>query len=856
AFAANRGQEGDAARAYTESTEGVNFYLFPGVTLSGRVISPDDRPVPGARVMLLDPTMIFGRGMPKAETTTAPDGTFSIWTMPQDQALLVVRAPGFASYMEGDLKLPQHDKRIQLELGITVQLRAVRKGQEQLPAPEVKVAVMYHGNFAVGVSGPDGRLTVPNLPAKSSGGMGSRDQAMFWGGGFVQREVSLQKHEPVDGVIDLGDVALERGGTIRGKVVDADTGEPIAGASLRALGGVAQEVGMFGASKATSGPDGAFELVGVPLKASALLAQHADYQLNENPMALMMRGGRNGVGGKPLFPEGETELDTVVSLKPAATITGFVRAPDGTPVAGAEVTVRDQMMMGLAMMLGIGSATAESDAEGKFTLKGLTPGQAVPIVATHREWGSSPAKSAHAGKDPVVLELSVPLSLQGVVKDERGKPVAGVRVTVSRVGEQRGRSGMNPMQQATTTRPGISDETGAWVIRNAPVGNLEVTFEHGHYEEQTTAVSVNASQTEKDLGETVLARGHGIQGTVYGADGEPLRGVRVNAMYRHTGASEANVKGRTYGRARTDEKGVFEIYGLREGEFGLSATFSGLYGTPVNARTGTTEVRIEMRSAGRLSGVVIGDDGKPVVGAQVNAQTVRPSAVAGRPDLHGVGWAQTDAGGGFAFDALPPDTTFRLSIRHDAYKTFETEMNATDAEQRFTLLAGNRLEGSVFDESRNPVSNANVTIMMDGRHVKSVRTDGTGRFRVGGLGDGAFMVMLQSSEQNYIPTKPVAVEIGARNIELIARPGESIAGRLIGPDGKPRRQLQVAALSGETQVGQTWAWSQDGTFTINGLPKGIYTLRVTRYVQGEEPKSVTLEDVATGTTDAELTVPD
>jgi len=843
-------QEGEPPRTYTADSDGHDFYLFGGVALEGRVVDSAARPIPGARVMMLDPLEILGRRIPKAEATTGDDGSFALTVAPGESTLLVTRATGFAASMMSDLPLPQHDLTIVLEPGIALRLRTVRADQPQVPAPNVNVALIFLGNFAAGKTGPDGRLFLENLPQKGSGAFGgSQRQAFLWGGDYVSKMVQLKKQEPEDGVLDLGAIEMDAGGIVRGKVLDKETGEPVAKATVRVFGGHADpELEMMGGTQAVSGEDGSFEIKGVPLKAHTVTASHPDYVSNLNPMLLQMRMRPGGGGGPPLFEPGRTEAEHVVELAPAAKVTGVVLDPEGNPVAGASVTVEDPMMMMMALFSG-GPRQATTDAEGRFDVGGLRRNQTVPLVAGHRDWGRSRAKKGKAGGDPITFRLTPPLRVSGRVVDEAGDPIEGVRVTVRRKGQSGDMRRMG-MFVSGSTRPAVTDAEGRYVVRNAPAGELEVLFEHRRYEEVKQDLSLRPDVRDTDLEKTVLPRGEGIEGIVLDERGEPLAGARVSA--NSTGQVRPG-SGRTWGSAKTDLEGRLEIYGLRKGEYRLRASYHGRYAAEVVVESGTKDVRIRMREAGRLAGRARGVNGMPVPGAQVRARVSDPSD----PNRNeNVGWTRTDPDGRFSLDSLPPDRPFQLTITHDAYReaTFQGVV-AQATERVFVLDPGVRVAGIVVDADGAPVANAQVFVA--GGTNKSVTTDADGRFEAGGLHEGEIKVTLLESGQGFIKTEPRVVTPGDRNIRLVAIEGESIKGKVVDAEGNATTQVRVRLLDAEgSEVADTWVWRDDGNFELRGLPPGTYTIVASRFRRDEQPAETRRPGVATGSTDLKIVVPE
>ena len=846
-------QEAEEPRVYASDVEGLEFRLFEGLAVSGIVVNKSGDPIDGAHVMLINPMQVFQNKTPKAEAITGANGRFSLATTTVQSLLLAVRAAGYATSMQSDVKVPAPNMRIALEAGITLRLRAVDADQPGAPAPGVSVALMYRGGFVAGKTDEAGQLVLENLPIKGSRMWGNQQQAMLWGGGFVSQNHSLAALEPIDGLIDVGDIGLHRGGTVKGKVIDKTTGEPIAGVRLRSMGGLDRQLEFMGGATATSGADGRYELTGVPLKVHTIMAMHPDYLSNVDPMQMMQSMGGRGAT-KALFPGGKKLIDWPVELSPAATLTGIVIGPDGNPVAGAKISVQDPMGM-LRTMMGGGVSSAISDAEGSFTLTGLRKGAPVRVIATHRDFGSSKVASIKAG-DEAKLELTKPLTLKGVVLDTQNMPIAGARVQVARVTEQQSGMGMmtGPGQGgATSVRPGVSDAQGRYTIRNAPPGKLKVTWEHRDYAPTNRTIDVAPGTAEFDLGRTELDAGNSLEGIVVDAEGKPVPGVSVNANFDYSGGSRVNLEtedGRMHGNTTTDEAGRFAIRGLRAGKFNMESWQQDSYSSRPVAEAGATDIRITLTPAVTFVGRVT-DSGKPVAGASISASV---------PDEKGesdtVAWAQTDADGNFRLESLPPDQPLKIEVSHDAYRTLTREgVRATDTDQVFALEAGVQIAGTVRDASGASVGRVGLWVRVGESHEsnKHITTDADGNFAAGGLDEGEITVQVQSWNQNFIATEPLVVEPGDRNIEIVVEAGESIAGFILDADGTPLKQVQLAALDeNDKPVASGYAFKEDGSFEIKGLPKGRYTVRASRWAEQKHTVLAEATDVATGTMDLEL----
>jgi protocatechuate 3,4-dioxygenase beta subunit len=812
-------QEGEPAAHYAADVDGIDFWLMPGALLKGHVLDADQAPVAGARVMVADPMALFGRRTPKAETTAGADGAFSMVVQPSQQMMLIVRAAGYASYMQPNLQLPQPNLVVTLERGVTLTLQAVDEERPEVPAPHASVIAAYKGGFGAGETDDTGHLVLENLPTHASGMGGNQHQVILWGGDYVPQTFEIAK-DPVDGVIDMGVVKVKRGGTVRGRVLDKATGEGIAGARVRTFGGLTPELMIFASVNVVSAGDGSFTLTGVPLGANVLYATHADYVSDMDP-ATLLGGMGGGPGGPPLFAEGSRDVERDVELRPAESITGVVLGPDGAPVAGATVhEVSDERMI-FAQFFGSGLLTATTDLNGAFVLKGLRPGAETKITATHRDFGPSEATTARAG-DPaaVTLRLTAPLTLQGTVVDDAGGPVAGVRVQATRAAER----SMGPRVVTTLdpegARPTVTDEQGAYVLRNVPTGDLTITFDHPDFAILTKDLSLAAS---RDLGRTVLARGATISGEVVDADGKPVAGIGIYA-WRPSGGNSGT--GRRNASATADEQGKFAFRGLADGDYQLRIWDQRYFAPETSVKSGTTGVRIVLRTAAKLLGRVTGR-GEPVSGASVRA----------KQGDNFVGWAQTGADGTFAMNSLPPDEAIEVTVTHDAFRDLTVQgVQTSDRTQDFVMQPGIEVSGVVEDARGNGIEGANVNVQVGGKWAKRVNTDASGHFTAGGLGDGAITLQLDAADLGYIPSGWITVTPGARDVHILATPGETIAGTVRDRDGKPVLGVSVAALDAAgNQVAQTYLWQEGSAFELKGLKPGTYTIRVQRFQQTAEP---------------------
>jgi len=285
---------GQIPKRRIRGAETIDFHLQRGAETAGRIVDEQGAPVAGAHVLVVEP------GLPKAETLSSRDGTFQLHANPSGFPTLVVRAAGFAPYFQRNLRLPATELKIQLERGITVRLRVVDDEDRNLTLPGVQVIVDMESGFASGVTDGNGVAVVRNLPARRNAATGG-DHVILWGERHAAHVHAISVPIPPSGELDLGDLSLGRGGSVSGKVVEEGSDKPVAGATVRAFGGLPGALAIAAAPTTVTGNDGTFFLEGVPLGATHILALHAEY---EPPELARLLSGKATAGGGPLFANG------------------------------------------------------------------------------------------------------------------------------------------------------------------------------------------------------------------------------------------------------------------------------------------------------------------------------------------------------------------------------------------------------------------------------------------------------------------------------------------------------------------------------------------------------------------------
>jgi protocatechuate 3,4-dioxygenase beta subunit len=370
------------------------------------------------------------------------------------------------------------------------------------------------------------------------------------------------------------DLALEEMAPVEGRVFDAATGEPLAGARVRFWTFAELDV-------ATSGPDGTFRHPRFPAGNSAhqLRVECDGYGANVRYLTIDERGGWNlfspTLEGADVGGTGTPWLE--IALVPTQRIRGRVLDPTHTPVEGALISAEGFYFV-LPEVASPDSASTTSDARGSFVLEGLRSDIGHSVVV------SAPALAAQIVEVPGDLQPEWELGtlvlqgehlLAGTVLDPERHPVEDIAVQLlslrnwetRRDGLDTGARMLGRVLEART------DPSGTFVFEGLVAGDyrLSVLRDDGVLVSEELSVS-DTHETPALLLElpvesrTLLGEVRDAHGTVAGAEVEVRRFGFV-------------------ARVRTDEAGRFRVAGLDDrASYELCATaFSRESGSPLIA---------------------------------------------------------------------------------------------------------------------------------------------------------------------------------------------------------------------------------------------------------------------------------
>lgn len=402
-----------------------------------------------------------------------------------------------------------------------------------------------------------------------------------------------------------------------------------------------------------------------------------------------------------------------IELAAGRAIAGRVVDDAGRPVPGAAVSARRSSDRRVAPQWKIDRIIADwaeggillergqtaSNDEGTFRLGSLEP---LPQDLRIAKEGYAPLRlfDVAPGGEPVEVVLSRGLSIRGRVLDSRTQPLEGSEVLLVILGPER--------------------------PRPAAVGQAR--------------------------DEVLLYPADRIEGTVRNAAGNPVAGARISYevpswqrvfVHRVMGGLEGSVRSAADGFFAVEvpsllqgirfphDRSTLEVVAIHPS---LGIGRSGLFDAPLKGEP-WPRVEIVLRGTSSLEGKVSDERGQPVTGAVVLAGR-KTSAEDNHAIDHGpVLIGSSNASGAYAIAGLEPGNYQVEAWAQSRPRTIldPVEVGAEPRVLDIALEPGTTLEGLVVDDAGLAVAEAEVFARDGNRVIASVRTDGNGRWRLGGL---------------------------------------------------------------------------------------------------------------------------
>jgi len=351
-------QEGD------DTTIEVDFRLAPGLSIRGRVVAAGGAPIEGATIEAYGFVSIQNA---RGGATTKADGSFELVDLVEGPYQIRARAPGWSEVREPRVDAGEQNLLLELQPLGEITGRVLRARDEQ-PVTTFRVAVRR-------VTAGTDHYGPPVLPKDVAN---ARDGTFSLTGvpeGLYVVQVDAEGFAPAVsnsfearlGQVTAGiEVRLSTGGSIAGRVVNAMTGEPIAGARVATQDNgfidnpLAQMFGSMMARRTTartavSDADGRFAL-------TQLMAGDYQIRIEHNDFTTSIVKDLRVEDSEETFDYGD------FPMREGGSIEGIVYDENGAPMNGASVNLSNAEAPGLTY-------TARTDEEGRYSIEHVSPGR-------------------------------------------------------------------------------------------------------------------------------------------------------------------------------------------------------------------------------------------------------------------------------------------------------------------------------------------------------------------------------------------------------------------------------------------------------------------------------------------------
>ena len=816
------------------------FRLLRFASLSGRVLDADGgTPVAGVKVMLLpgpwgcDPDEGF-------QAASGPDGRFAFEGVPPGPAQILALGGGRISReaaaaggwaMEGNVLRLEPGAARERDVAVVPIPRARGRVVDADGAPVAGAAVeavkpgVYEGNAqwilwnldpstAGATTGTDGTFTFPVLmPGLDYGFIASRDGHRLASAGPYRAETGRE-------IETLLALPAERFVTVR--VLEEEGAGPVAGAvvEVNALLLPGENLDLPGEWR--TGEDGTVLVGPLPEAALTLRARAEPGSPSSSESSSLADGDAGPV---------ELRIPGAWEPPPPLIVEGVVLLPDGSPAAGARITLWSSPWGCISYEF---LDPPRADYRGRFRVEasGSSVNLEAVLVRGGKTFGAMVTRDAEEGAS-VIRDMEVRLLEAG--REESGLDEEGERprLTVRVVGPAgaavaRGEANFHFLDaegglesvdrllhegRAAARIPEGHDADRVW-IEVVPVPDESGRmpgFGHGLH----GPWPVPTGDTEVEIR---AAAPLSVRGRVVDPEGRGVAGVELAASpYFPEFGEDRGESGGTFARTESDASGGFLVEGLGDREYFVTVepprSWAPAEGVRVRPGETAPDVRLHPSVAAVLT--VVDESGARIAGALVDLRSVHGD------DSHGV----TDAEGKLRIDGLDPSIPHGLRVQGPKERE---DLGTVDipipspVDMTVTLPTRYRLEVTVRDPAGRPLEGIHVAweATAEPGAWRSESTDSAGLARFRDLPEGEIRIeaSLPGAGGSRRPGASVVVSTALGKADLVLDPGGTAVLRVAGAEGE---NLLLASFAREEDLEPIQEGAgEDGRIHLRGLAPG------------------------------------
>ncbi len=779
-----------------EKKTGLILTIPRGVVFSGKVTSGDGRPLSGVAVEA-SLSEAGGRGLAVRRVVmsmmrdrndddvirTGSDGAFAL-RLKEGTYDVVFKREGFATktLRAQTVSTSTQPVTVNLDPGAEISGRVVRAGSG---VEGVNVNAISQDGNASAVTTSDGSFTLTDL---------TPGQMML---SATKPDAFIQQIRPVTAPARDMVIELPAGGRITGRVLDKTNKVPVtsfqAGISTSRSGG-GMTIMTPPMLKPFTSDDGTFVLENVPPGPTQLVVSAPGYSMQHVP-------GLNVEDGKTLS---EVEVD----LESGGRLSGRVTAPEGGPLSG--VSVRLDSMAGAGpgrvMRFDATDNSTVTDPNGEYSIDSIDPGEKT-FTFTRQGYLSESRTVNIAGKDSRLdVQLSLGVSLTGVVTTDAGVPVPDASVNTMSASD------------ATFGRQTRTDANGQFQISGVAPGHYTITASKtGLADGILRDFDVSSGAPAR----VVMKAGGTISGHVIGLTDAELQQATVTAIGANGNAS-----------AEVDGSGNYRIDGAPIGSVRVSARAGRGLGGGKTSPVKSVEV-----DPGSSVQVDLQFKSSTVIGGRVtrNGQPLANAIVAFYPrggQTQGNASSTTDSNGSYTISGLE-DGSYSVSVvDFNRSGSFNASYTVSGSSTYDIDIKSATLRGTVVDSTTGePVADARVQIQTVGGNAPGMltsrvaTTDSSGAFLLDNVQSGSYQATAQKDGYGHDVRNFAIGDTPPDDLQLKIAPSDGVTLRVV--DARDNRLLSANVMRVIDAQGRE---VESGGFRFSSTPEPVrLTLAPGRY---------------------------
>jgi len=360
----------------------LDVHLQPGRTVGGRLVTHLGKGVPGLEIWIIRDRGQPWRPMPGTRAVSAADGNFSMRNIPAGEYQFVVSTAKTTRLSSDSFVVNEGEDPERLEINLGEGPEGFIEGRVTSPEGEPlrSVEVICH---------PISPRMVGTIDTDAEGryridGLGPAPKHTVWARGYrLGRVRKPQRDVPVNS--SNVDFVLGKMGTIAGRVVDAQTGEPVTGFHVK---------GPL-VDRHIESPDGTFRI--------------EDLQMSTGVFTFTSPGYASTTYDIGEIAEEQVVEGLEIKMNPGAWLEGKVSDEAGAPIQGARVklVLQPKDLHDLDREFNWKASDPYTDSQGRFFLQGNPAGEPNSFVVWH------PARVEHIVRDSMETKFEITLYPRG-----------------------------------------------------------------------------------------------------------------------------------------------------------------------------------------------------------------------------------------------------------------------------------------------------------------------------------------------------------------------------------------------------------------------------------------------------------